>query len=86
MQTPSAQEIEAVLTREIASILSRSPGDIQPDASLHSLGMDSMSFVEILVFIEKTFNLRLIETGLTREDFQTVRALAACIAQECSPP
>jgi len=86
MATLSAKEIEEKLTAEIATIMSRAPADIGPDVPLHALGIDSMSFVEILVFIEKTFNLRLIETGLTREDFQTVRALAACIARECSRP
>ena len=75
-------EIEKTLIGEIATILSRDPAAIRPDLPLHGLGMDSMSFVEILVFIEKTFDLKLIESGLTREDFQTVQALARRIHQE----
>jgi len=43
---------------------------------LSELGLDSMSFVELLVFIEKKFNLKLVDSGLGRENFKTVRALA----------
>jgi acyl carrier protein len=84
MTALTTEEIEKKLVREIATLLARDSADIGIDAPLHTLGMDSMSFVEILVFIEKTFNLKLIETGLTREDFQTVSALAARIRKECS--
>jgi acyl carrier protein len=84
MTAPATKDIEGTLTREIAAILARDAASIGPDVPLHSLGLDSMGFVEILVFIEKTFNLKLIETGLTREDFQSVRALAARIGRECS--
>jgi acyl carrier protein len=40
-----------------------------------------MGFVELLVVIEKVFNLRLIESGLTREDFETIHALATRISK-----
>jgi acyl carrier protein len=83
MTAPTAKDVEGKLVREIATIMAREPADIGPDVPLHTLGIDSMSFVEILVFIEKTFNLKLIETGLTRADFQTVGALAARISKEC---
>jgi acyl carrier protein len=75
----TAQEIETALIGEVAAILSRDPGAIRPDTPLHTLGVDSMSFVEILVFVEKKFGLALIESGLTREDFETIRALASSI-------
>ena len=44
-------EIEQILVREIGIIL----GGIQvgEDVQLHELGLDSMGFVELLVFIEK---------------------------------
>ena len=46
---------------------------------MHELGVDSLSFVELLVFIEKTFNIKLMESGLTREDFRTIHSLASSI-------
>ena len=77
-----ADEIEDKLVQEIAAILSTDAAKIKPDVPLHALGIDSMSFVEILVFIEKTFKLQLIESGLTREDFATIRSLARCIREK----
>ena len=82
--TLSAEDIERRLIEEVATVLSVSPAAIRADAPLHSLGLDSMGFVEILVFIEKTFGLRLIESGLTRESFETIRALASCVSAQMS--
>ena len=52
---------------------------IAVDMPFHELGIDSLGFVEILVFIEKTFNLQLIESGLDKKDFETVYSLASFI-------
>ena len=79
--TKSLAEVEGTLIREVATILCKDPADIRPDMPLPSLGLDSMGFVELLVVIEKAFNLRLIESGLTREDFETIHALAARISK-----
>ena len=76
MEDMSVQAVEQKLILEVATILCADPAAIKPDVPLPSLGLDSMGFVEILVFIEKTFGLRLTESGLNREDFQTIRALA----------
>ena len=79
MDNRSVKEIEEILIREVAAILSVGPSTIVADSPLHELGVDSLSFVELLVVIEKTFNLKLMETSLTKEDFQTIRSLASCI-------
>ena len=81
MHEMSVEEIEALLTTEVAGILSIDPAAVAPDTPLDSLGMTSMAFVELLVVIEKTFDLRLMETDLTREDFRTIGLLASCIAR-----
>jgi acyl carrier protein len=73
--------VEQRLIREVAIILCKEPSSISPGASLPSLGVDSMGFVELLVVIEKVFKLRLIESGLTREDFETIHALASRISK-----
>jgi acyl carrier protein len=77
----TANEIEAKLVTQISAILSCTPSMIKPDAQLHTLGVDSLSFVEILVFIEKEFKIKLMESGLTREDFRSVHSLAECISK-----
>jgi acyl carrier protein len=73
-------EIEEKLRQGIASITSRDKSSLAVDIPLHEMGIDSLSFVEILVFIEKSFNLRLIELDLTKKDLETIRALASFIA------
>jgi len=74
-------DIEKTLIQEVAAILAVDSSTILPNAPLHTLGIDSFGFVELLVFIEKTFNLKLIESGLTKEDFQTIHLLASYISR-----
>lgn len=81
MTENTVAEVTERLKREVGAILRRDPSEIGEEAPLHTLGMDSLSFVELLVFIEREFELKLVESGLTREDFQTIRALASCISE-----
>ena len=73
-------EIERILVKEIGIIL----GGVQvtEDVPLHDLGLDSMGFVELLVFIEKKFALKLVDSGLARDNFRTVRILANSIYEK----
>ena len=74
-------DIEKALIYEVATILGVDSSTISPNAHLHTLGIDSFGFVELLVFIEKTFKLKLIESGLTKENFQTLHLLASYISR-----
>jgi acyl carrier protein len=76
----TVQDIEAKLVEGIATITGRAAAELAVDRPFHDLGIDSLGFVEILVFVEKNFNLQLIAADLTRKDFENVRALAAYIA------
>jgi acyl carrier protein len=71
--------IQNTLTQGIASILSKDESSIKVDIPIHKLGIDSLGFLEILVFIEKTFKLQLIESRLDKKDFETIHALASFI-------
>jgi len=73
------QNIQDKLIQGIAVITAKDESSIAPHVPFHKLGIDSLGFVEILVFIEKTFNLQLIESGLDKKDFETIRSLAAFI-------
>ena len=75
----TVQEIENALLDGIASITDADKASLAADEPFHELGIDSLGFVEILVFIEKKFKLQLIQSDLTRKDFETVRSLAAFI-------
>jgi acyl carrier protein len=76
------KEIEATLTGGIASITNQDAAAIKPDTPFPELGIDSLSFVEILVFIEKTFKLQLIASDLTKKDFETIHSLASFIGKK----
>lgn len=75
-------EIEDKLIQGIASITSADKSSIAADMAFHKLGVDSLGFVEILVFIEKTFKLQLIETDLTKKDFETIHSLSCFISKK----
>ena len=73
--------VEKKLICQIAAILAVDSKKIKPEVPLQALGVDSLSFVELLVFIEKEFKIKLIESGLEKEDFKSVRLLAARISK-----
>ncbi|MBI5055444.1 MAG: acyl carrier protein [Nitrospirae bacterium] len=73
------QNIQDKLTQGIAAIISKDAASIGADTPFHKLGIDSLGLVEVLVFIEKTFNLKLIESGLEKKDFGTIHSLASFI-------
>jgi acyl carrier protein len=75
----TTEEIEKKLIQGISSITNRDASAIAPDMPFHDLGIDSLGFVEILVFIEKTFALKLIASDLTKNDFETIHTLASYI-------
>ena len=75
----TSKDIEDNLIQGIASITNKNKSSIASDIPFHKLGIDSLGFVEILVFIEKTFNLQLIESGLNKKDFETIHSLASFI-------
>ena len=74
------QEIENTLIQGIASISNQDASAVSPDKPFHELGIDSLGFVEILVFIEKTFKLPLIASDLTKKDFETIHSLASYLS------
>ena len=78
----TVQEIENRLIQGIASISNRDASEILPDKPFHELDIDSLGFVEILVFIEKTFKLELIASDLAKQDFENVHRLAQSISRK----
>ena len=74
-------DIQETLISEAANILSVDPATISADTAFASLGMSSMAFVELLVVIESTFGVKLMETDLSRDDFQSIGSLALRISQ-----
>ncbi|MFZ3207719.1 MAG: acyl carrier protein [Geobacteraceae bacterium] len=77
----NTEEIESILIQGISSIKNLEPSEVASEKSFHDLGIDSLGFVEILVFIEKTFKLELIASALTKQDFESVHSLASSISR-----
>lgn len=70
------KEIEQIVIKEVATILAIDAEEINAQSNLAELGLDSLSFVELLVLIEKQFGINLMESGLSKEDFKSIRSLA----------
>jgi acyl carrier protein len=81
MEKDNLKNIEKELVREVAAILGEEESIIDADAELNTFGIDSFSFVELLVVIEEKFSVKLMESGMTREDFRTIHSLAECISR-----
>lgn len=81
MNEITVENIKETLINEVAAILSVDPETITPDVPLFTLKIDSLKFVELLVVIEKTYSLKLLELPLSGEDFQSIRSLASCIGR-----
>jgi len=73
------EKIQTELVQRIADILSVEPASVDVEAPLHTLGVDSMRMVEMLVFIEKQYGVDLMAAGLKREDVASVAALARSV-------
>ncbi len=64
------------------SILKQPNRSIAPDASLINSGLvDSFSLVDLAMFVEERFNVRLEDTELNAGTFDTLAELAALVEQ-----
>ncbi len=79
------ETVQTDLIRRVADILSVQPETVDPQTPLHSLGLDSMRMVELIVYIEKTFGIDLMGSALKKEDVATVAALAATVNRLQNP-
>ena len=75
-------DVEEKLIEGISAIMSMDRSSLGPDIPFKELGLDSLGFVEVLVFIEKTFKLNLVELDLTKKDFETINSLATFISKK----
>lgn len=80
--TLTEEEVIQKLTTHVAMLVSSDVGAVASDKPLHLLGLDSMGFVDLLVFIEKQFNLSLMSSGLVQDDFISLAVLAKRIVQD----
>ncbi len=78
----TAAEALFKLRTHVAMLLGTKAEQVATNQPLHEMGLDSMGFVDLLVFIEKQFNLSLMASGLAQDDFSSLEVLAQRIGQE----
>jgi len=52
--------------------------DLMPDTLLKSIGVDSFSVIELVLFLERKYNIQLKEKDMLAENFMSIQALSKC--------
>jgi len=82
MAERGAEDVATELIKGISPILAKAGTRLTPDSSLADLGLDSFMLVEIFVMIEKKFGLKLLDSGIRKEDLETIKSLAAYVSSK----
>jgi acyl carrier protein len=51
---------------------------------LESVGLDSFSFIEIVLFIERRFHVQLPDTALTKSNLYSVATISKCVTEHAA--
>ena len=80
---PTPEEISAQIAAQIATAILKTPKQLpQLDAALISSGLiDSFHLVDLALFVEDTFGVRLDDGELNAQCFDTIAQLTALIVQ-----
>lgn len=80
------QAVQAMVTAEVAQILSIGPERLEPAQSLYDLGMDSLMAVELALGLEKRFDIRLPAMALAEgPSIERVSARVADMLRGAAP-
>lgn len=83
---PPLETLELQLVVLLRERLLDTPHPFGATADLYNLGMDSMIIMQLLILIEEEYRVALPESGLTRQNFTTVRQLAQLILAQSHVP
>ncbi len=75
----SLEETQDALRQELAAVLNQPAAELALDRPLHEIGVDSIAFVELVVFIEKRFGVSLLDAQLERKDIESLHAIASSV-------
>ena len=79
MNNITIESIEQQLSCDIAIITSCDENAIETNASLASLGIDSLSLVEIFITVENNYKLKLLNSNLCNDDLKSIHSLSTKI-------
>lgn len=77
-------QIETALCEFIMRELVASGVKIDASTPLESVGLDSFSFIEIVLFIERRFNVQLPDTALTKSNLYSVATISKCVMEHAA--
>jgi acyl carrier protein len=78
MDTLKPESLAHELCRYIESNIVDKSIHVQPDTPFGKLGIDSLSTIELVLFLEREFKITLPEQELIPENFLTANTLANC--------
>ena len=77
-QDPQVDKIALELCNYIKGNIVDKNLTVEPDTSFGKIGIVSLSIIELVLFVERKFNVALPEQELIPENFKTARTLATC--------
>ena len=81
----TAEDLAGDLLSFIRSRILADNVDFSVDTSLQKVGIDSVSLLEILLYLERQFDIYIADESLTAENISSVRRLAITAYATVSP-
>jgi acyl carrier protein len=78
MKDISEDTISQELCSYIKSMIVDKRVVVEPKTNFNQIGIDSLSLIELVLFVERKFNIALPEEDLLPENFKSAETLAAC--------
>ncbi len=78
MDTSKSESLAHELCRYIENNIVDKSIHVQPDTTFEKLGIDSLSTIELVLFLERKFKITLPEQELIPENFISANTLANC--------
>jgi acyl carrier protein len=78
MEKISIENICIELLLFVQSSILDSSVKISPETHFSEIGIDSMSIIELVLFIERKFNVAISEKDLSPENLKSIQTLAEC--------
>lgn len=82
---PQQTNLEQQLVALVSERLLETPPGFNEDSDLYEFGLDSMAIMQLLILIEEEYGVALPENELTRQNFSTVRRVAAIVRSRTAP-
>lgn len=81
MDTLKSESLASELCRYIETNIVDKSIQVQPDDAFEKLGIDSLSTIELVLFLERKFKIILPEHELIHQNFVSANTLAQCAIQ-----